>query len=62
MMGLASAVCSANKAGLTKAEELVEDFFLNRGKWSQHITKHYQELLPKRQLVIEKVIEEIRHT
>lgn len=62
MMGLASAVCPATKAGLTKAEELVEDFFLNMGKWSQHITKHYQELLPKRQFTIEKVIEEICHT
>lgn len=62
MTGLASAVCPASGHGLSRAEELMEDLFLNRKKWKEYINKHYQNLLPLRQYTVKRVIEGIRHT
>jgi len=55
MMGLSDAVCPANASGLDKANRVIEGFIAERSRWASELDKRYKELLPKREVVVERV-------
>jgi len=55
MMGLSAAACPTSASGLEKANRLIEGFIAERSTWSAELDRRYRELLPKREVVVERV-------
>jgi polysaccharide pyruvyl transferase WcaK-like protein len=55
MMGLSAAACPTNPSGLEKAKRLIEGFIAERSTWSAELERRYRALLPKREVVVERV-------